>query len=214
MPLSQSTVYKAALNVWQRRLNMHTFFKLADAAPLMCSLNSSRLLTIYRWNGATKWDFDFSSSSCHMASHKATTETGLERRYTLTTLNLQCSRDRDILTHAVHVWRRLSASAHFMHNPCGTEWLTNKRLNYGQCEVLWATQRLAILRIALPFFPHKIIFCLLFVFEKGKQKKRGCIAKLELLTSLENSAEGAFYLASGVWMRFESDDLMLLNQEG
>lgn len=136
MPPSQSTVYKAALKVWQRRLNMHTFFKLADAAPLTCSLNSSRLLTIYRWNGTTKSDFDFSSSSCHMASHKATTETGLERHYTLTTLNLQCAIET-ILTHAVHVWRRLlSASAQFMRNPCGTEWLTNKRLNYGQCVVL------------------------------------------------------------------------------
>lgn len=82
---------QSCTKVWQRWLNMHTFFKLANAAPLMCSLNSSRLLTIYRWNGTTKWDFDFSSSSCHMASHKAATKTGLECRYTLTTLNFQCA---------------------------------------------------------------------------------------------------------------------------
>lgn len=108
-------------------------------------------------------------------------------------------RDRDILTHAVHVWRRLlSASAHFMRNPCGTEWLANKRLNYGQCEVLWATRRLAILRIAPPFFPHKKrIFRLLFVFEKGKQKKRGFIAKLELWQVWKTQLRELFILPAG-----------------
>lgn len=124
-------------------------------------------------------------------------------------------RDRDILTHAVHVWRRLlSASAHFTHNPYGPEWLTNKRLNYGHCEVLWATRRLAILRIAPSFFSHKKNISSFICFWKRKTKEKGVYCKIRTLTSLENSAEGAFYLASGVWMRFESDDLMLLNQEG
>lgn len=62
--------------------------------------------------------------------------------------------------------------------------------------------------------PQKKIFHLLFVFEEKKTKEKGVYCKIRTLTSLENSAEGAFYLASGVWMRFESDDLMLLNQEG
>lgn len=47
-------------------------------------------------------------------------------------------------------------------------------------------------------------------FLKQKTKENGLYCKIRTLTSLENSAEGAFYLASGVWMRFESDDLMLL----
>lgn len=47
-------------------------------------------------------------------------------------------------------------------------------------------------------------------FQKTKTKVKRVYYKIRTLTSLENSAEGAFYLASGVRMRFESDDLMLL----